>query len=380
MHIGVDLTCLMPPRSGVDVAASELVRGLARIDSRNRYTLFLNCEDFSEFRACVPSSFRLRGISLRNRLVRAFAQQVVLPVDCSLRSIDVLHSPAFIGPLFRRRNVRHLVTIHDMTFFTLGKAHSAFHRSRPFLAAVKRSALRADLINVPSTATRDAMIELWPDIPSSRVRITPWGLGAEFFRPASPQEVTEHRARLRLPERFILFTGTIEPRKNVDILIESYRRLIAGAASDAHLVLAGKLGWGYGPVTELLKSPDLQGRVHCLGYVPPEDLPWIYRAASLFVYPSAYEGFGLPPLEAMACGVPVISSRGSALETNLLGAAELTDPGDPAALLAAMRKVLSEPPPSRLQRIQIGLDRARQFTWTRTAETMLECYRELKPS
>jgi glycosyltransferase involved in cell wall biosynthesis len=375
MHIGIDLTSLMPDRTGVDTVVRELVLALRTIDNQNDYTLFLNREDIAEFRTFLPPSFRPLAVSTRNRAIRAFAQQTWLPAACFLHSIDVLHSPAFLTPLVHA-GTRQLVTVHDMTFFTLPEAHSSLHRSRVFRQAVKWSAHRADLVHVPSAATRSALLEQWPAVPAERIRVIPWGI-ADAFSPAHTEEIRRHRIQLGLPERFILFTGTIEPRKNVDTLIESYRRLMRNGGSDLHLVLAGRPGWNYQSVMGLLKAGDLRERVHYLGYVKQESLPWVYRAASIFVYPSQYEGFGLPPLEAMACGVPTIASKGSALEDNLHGAAELVEPAKPAVLEAALRKLLAEPPDARGARISAGLKRAREFSWTKTAHAMLTCYGEV---
>jgi glycosyltransferase involved in cell wall biosynthesis len=375
MHIALDLTSLMRYRTGVDTVVLELVLSLARIDRKNQYTLFINREDAAEFRRLLPPSFRLLVPSTRNRAIRAFVLQTVFPAACRLSSIDVLHSPAFLTPLFVAGTFQ-VVTIHDMTFFTHPEVHSRLHRNRLFTQAVKWSAHRANLVHVPSEATRTALMEQWPTIPEERIRVVPWGI-ASGFSPANAGEIQEHRRRMGLPERFILFTGTIEPRKNVDTLIETYRRLIRDGASDADLVLVGRLGWNYQSTLALLEAAELRGRVHYLGYVDKQDLPWIYRAASLFVYPSQYEGFGLPPLEAIACGVPTVTSRGSALEPNLREAAELIEAGNPAALETAIRKLLSEPAELRHARIRRGLERARQFSWTKTAQTMLDCYGQL---
>lgn len=145
---------------------------------------------------------------------------------------------------------------------------------------------------------------------------------------------------------------------------------------DEHLVLAGRLGWGYEDLLAQRATPALRARVHLLGYVSQEDLPLVYAGARLCVYPSLEEGFGFPPLEAMASGVPVVSSRSSSLAENLEGAGELVPPDDVAALAAAMRRLLDDEP-LRAARVQAGLTRADAFRWTDTARATIACYREV---
>jgi alpha-1,3-rhamnosyl/mannosyltransferase len=156
-------------------------------------------------------------------------------------------------------------------------------------------------------------------------------------------------------------------------LVEAYRRLVEAGAIKEHLVLAGKLGWGYEALLTQVSLPSLRGKVHLAGYVDQKDLPAVYAGARLFVYPSLHEGFGFPPLEAMACGVPVISTRSSSLAENLARAAELVAPDDIAGLAAAMQRLLTDDT-LRAARRTLGLEQARQYRWERTARETLESY------
>jgi alpha-1,3-rhamnosyl/mannosyltransferase len=209
------------------------------------------------------------------------------------------------------------------------------------------------------------------------VRVTPLGVNGEFRPADGDDDLARHRRRLGLPDRYVLFVGTIEPRKNLETLLDAFERLADPVTS---LVVAGRLGWGYRDLLAKLEKLERDGRAQRLGFVPQADLPWVYRAATLFVSPSLYEGFGFPPLEALASGVPVIASRGSAHDDNLAGAAELVAPDDTDALAATLRLLLAESSGARRLRIERGLARARDFTWRRTAELLLECYRDLVPS
>lgn len=370
MDVGIDLTALTKEPTGVDTYMREFVLALGRVDRRTRYQIFVNREDLSSFRGRLPENYQLRGWCLRNRWVRAAFQQVVLPAACEAMRVDVLHSPSFLAPRLRWRT-RHLVTVHDMTFFTMRNLHSLMRRSILFRYTVKRCALQADMINVPSNATRRDLLELWPEVDERLVRVTKAGIGAEFSSGEST-EVKEHRCRLGLPEEYVLFVGTIEPRKNLQLLVRAFGRLKTGA----DLVLAGKLGWGYEALLAEVNKRGLTSRVYMPGFVSPKDLPWVYRGARIFVYPSLYEGFGFPPLEAMACGIPVVATKGSALEENLRGAASLVS-AHAADELARVMAWLLEDDQAWVAHRDAGLRRAAEFNWESAARTIQECYFEL---
>jgi len=370
VRVGIDLTALTAEPTGVDTYLREFVLALGQVDHATHYEIFTNWEDRQLFADRLPGNFRLRAWCLRNRGARAAFQQGLLPGACEAMGLDVLHSPSFLAPRLRWRT-RHLVTVHDVTFFTMPQLHSKLRRSLLFRYAVARCALAAHMINVPSKATRRDLLSLWPEVDERRVRVTAAGIGAEFT-PGDSVEVRRHRRRLGLPKEYVLSVGTIEPRKNLEFLLEAFGRL----NRETHLVLAGRMGWGYGRLFAEMKKQNLAGRVHLTGYVPAADLPWVYRGARVFAYPSLYEGFGFPPLEAMACGIPVVATRGSALEENLRDAATLVPTDGTDELAAALGKLLRDER-ARSEHREAGLQRAAEFGWDRTARAILECYREL---
>jgi glycosyltransferase involved in cell wall biosynthesis len=374
MHTAIDLTALLAEATGVDNYILRLVRHLSRIDQANDYTLFVNYEDRGLFRGWLPRNFTIIPCSVRPRPVRLLFQQLGLPVAARLLDIEVIHSPSFIMPLYRGKQ-RHLLTIHDMTSFSLPECHIPLRRSVPYCRALLASIRRADLVSVPSRFTQQAILDLMPEVPQERIQVIPLGVGEEF-QPRAPDDVQHTRKRLQLPWPYILYVGTIEPRKNLPCLVESYQQLIAGGDIPEHLILAGRWGWDYQALLTQVNSPALRGRVHLQGYIPQRDLPWLYAGARLFVYPSLQEGFGFPPLEAMACGVPTIASLSSALAENLRGAAELVPPNNCEALTAAMRRLLQDEQLHAQHRTQ-GLARAAQFRWEETARHTLNCYKTL---
>ncbi len=374
MKVAIDLTALMPKTTGIDTYLVEMVRNLAKLDRKSRYTLFLNFADRKRFDGVLGENIAVRACCPRPRPARLLFQQGVLPLASAISGYDVIHSPSFLMPWWRGR-ARHLLTVQDMTFFSMPNLHSSLRGGSIFRKMVGMSIERAHMINVPSETTRRDLLHWFPNVAAEAVRITPLGINPRFC-PAPPAEVAANVKRLGLPPHYVLYLGTIEPRKNVDALVESYAQLVSAGTLDEHLVLAGAPGWNCERIFQRVKAPDLRDRVHLTGYVADQDLPWVYRGASMFVYPSLYEGFGLPPLEAMACGVPVISSSASSLEENLRGAAELIPPGDIAALCRAMER-LAQDRDWRETLIALGVERAAKFRWEETARRILECYREL---
>ena len=371
MRIAIDFTAFIPQMTGIDTYMKQLVSNLAKVDRTNQYRICHNHEDRRVFTNNLPGNFSHTSLSARPRLLRLISQQVMLPVAASGWKADVVHSPSFIMP-YLRGSARHVLTVHDMTSFSHPHCHIALRRSWLYRRMVLASLRRADAVVVPSRATRQAILEFLPDLQPDRIHVTVPGIGEEF-RLCDPASVREVVARLKLPQPYILYVGTLEPRKNLPALVDSYRRLVEAGAIKEHLVLAGKLGWGYEALLKQIQVPALRGRVHLAGYVDQKDLPAVYAGARLFVYPSLHEGFGFPPLEAMACGVPVISTRSSSLAENLERAAELVAPDDIAGLTDAMQRLLTDDT-LRAKRQGQGLEQARQYRWEQTARETVKSY------
>jgi glycosyltransferase involved in cell wall biosynthesis len=246
------------------------------------------------------------------------------------------------------------VTVHDVAFVHTPERFSR-HGARVMLAGLERCR-RADLLLVPSRATADDLATLGFD--SGKVRVVPWGVEAAAVDEADLARV---RDRYGLPERFVLFVGTVEPRKNLARLAEAM-----GYMSDAMpLVVAGAAGWGDAP-------PSGNG-VRFLGFVPPPDLPALYAAAAVFAYPSLQEGYGMPVVEAMAQGTPVVTSAGSATEEVAGGAAVLVDPHDAMSIADGIGRAIADG--DRL--VAAGRARAATLSWDHTADLTVAAYREV---
>jgi glycosyltransferase involved in cell wall biosynthesis len=371
MRVLLDLTALLPEPTGVDTYLRRLPIELGKVDRETRYTVFVNAEDRALLDGELPPNFSVRAASARARPARIVFQQFALPVAAHALAADVVHSPSFILPLLDRRG-RHVLTIHDLTSFSLPETHVALRRSGPYRRAVLASIRRASRIVVPSQAVADELRGLVPELDAPRVEVIPHGIGPEFT-PGAASRARALAARLALPDRYLLYVGTIEPRKGLDTLLDAFARI---SSNPPDLVVAGRLGWKYDDLLARIRAWPGPGRVRLLGYVDAADLPALYAGAAAFVYPSRSEGFGFPPLEAMASGTPTIATDTSSLRENLRGAAELVPPGDAAALADALRRLLDDEQ-LRSERRAGGLERAAQFRWEATAARTLRCYRDV---
>jgi glycosyltransferase involved in cell wall biosynthesis len=373
VRVGLDLTALLPEATGVDVSLLGLARALLRDDRDTAYTLFVNREDRARFAGWADTA-RVAPLCLRPRAARLTFQQVLLPAAAAALRLDVVHSPSFIMPLVRG-TARHVLTVHDLTSFSRPDAHVPLRRSAAYRRAVAASVRRADVVTVPSRFVRQDLLRRFPEVTPDRVHVLPWGID-DAFRAGARDTARRRLAHLALPERYVLFVGTLEPRKNLRTLLAAWRRLLETGTACGDLVLAGRLGWDYDGLLADLAATPLAGRVRRLGYVAQDDLPSLYAAAEVFAYPSLEEGFGFPPLEAMACGVPVVASCGSALAENLQEAAVLV-PANDAALLADAIAHLQHDDAHRAVLIRHGRARAATFRWSETAAAARALYAAL---
>jgi glycosyltransferase involved in cell wall biosynthesis len=285
--------------------------------------------------------------------------------------VDLFHAPDFTLPPVRR--ARTLVTVHDLAF--LLRPESAQEGLRLYLEqVVPRSIARADYVLTDSENTRNDVICLMDAAPE-RVFVIPGGV-APMFRPAS-EDAIENVCRARgIARPYILSAGTIQPRKNYPTLIEAYDRLRTRTHLPHQLVIAGGRGWLTDATFERAGRSAFHDDIHFAGFVPDEELIALYSGASVFAYPSYYEGSGLPIWEAMACGAPVVCSNTSCLPECAGDAALLVSPDDPEGLSEVMETVCSDTELAADLRRR-GTDRALSFQWSDSAQRLLALYRQL---
>lgn len=297
-------------------------------------------------------------------------EQFVAPFATSRSHLDVLFCPVNVVPL--ACPVPSVVTVHDVAFLAYP---AAFHTAkRRYLTAMTRlSVHRARRVIAVSAHTRDDLVHRFGMRPE-QVTVIPNAADARF-RPATDSEtVAQFKQANHLPDRFVLFVGTLEPRKNLRRLIEAFALLTADDAV-TKLVIVGASGWLTSDLAPLVQAHSLIDRIVFTGYVSDADLPSWYQAATVFCYPSLYEGFGLPVLEAMACGTPVVTSRTSSIPEVTGDAALLIDPTDVPGLARALQSVLSDEARQR-QMSDAGIARSHTFSWQSTAAATLDVIRD----
>jgi glycosyltransferase involved in cell wall biosynthesis len=299
--------------------------------------------------------------------VRVLWEQVAQPAALRRIGADLVHGPAFVGPLLSPCPT--VVTIHDLSFIRFPVLFRPANRL--YLTVLTRlSARRARrLIAVSAHAAAESV--RWLGVPKERVDVVYHGVESAF-RPLSGEVVAAFRQRRGLPERFVLFVGTLEPRKNLVRLVDAFARTRDSAVK---LILAGGRGWLYDDLFAQVEALGIDDRVIFPGYVPSEDLPFWYNAATVMAYPSLYEGFGLPVIEAQACGTPVLTSNVSSLPEAAGDAAVQADPYDVEALAAGLDWLLSDGDLRRELR-ERGLVHAARFRWDHTAQETARVYRQ----
>ncbi|MCX6020494.1 MAG: glycosyltransferase family 1 protein, partial [Chloroflexi bacterium] len=311
MHIGINAHLMEFGQSfrnaGIGKYVAHLVRALGDVDQENRYTVFTG--PLPPGGLDLPPNFTVRPSRLPTGRapVRILWEQLVQPWLVRSAKLDVLHCPGFVAPLGGGAPV--VLTIHDLSFFRFPERLPAGRR-RYLQAFTRVSAGAARLILCDSHHTAHDVHEIL-GIPRERMRVVYPGVEPRFA-PQPAHHVAEFRRRAGLPDRFLLYLGTLEPRKNLGVLLRAYARLRPDMP-DLGLVLAGGRGWMVDSLFRELDELGLTGQVILPGYVPDDELPLWYSAATALVYPSVYEGFGLPPLEAMACGSPVVVAQTSSV-------------------------------------------------------------------
>jgi glycosyltransferase involved in cell wall biosynthesis len=371
MNIAIDYTPAVHQAAGIGRYTRGLVAALARLDTRHRFTLLVLGRAGARFTPnSLPANFTLRYAPLSDRWATVLWHRLnlPLPVDVFTGRTDLFHGPSFtLPPSFAPS----LLTVHDLSF--LRYPQGAFPPLLAWLSrAVPRSLRRARAVLADSESTRLDLIELM-GIPAGRITVIGAGVDEHFRRVSDQPALAAVRARYHLPERFILGISTLEPRKNFTGLIAAFNRLAAAGLPDLHLVIAGGKGWLYDDIFAAATASPVSQRIHFPGFVADEDLPALYTLADLFAFPSHYEGFGIPVLEAMACGTPVVCADNSSLPEVAGDAALLVPAADSQALADALHLLLIDTS-LRESLVARGLEQVKKFAWEAAARRLLAVY------
>jgi len=373
MHIGIDAHAIGARQGGNETYIANLIKSLAEIDGDNLYTIYLAdagaAAQWRESFATRYKNFSLRLLPPPTPLVRV---PVYLTYELFRRPVDVLHVQ-YTAPPFCRVPV--VVTIHDLAFERMPETFTR-RGSFQLKLTVRRTAKKAARIATVSEYSRQDLLDIYK-LPPEKVVVTYNGVESSFTtQPSVQNEVEEIRRRFGISRDFLLAVGSLQPRKNLVRLIRAYARLRSERQDfRPQLVIVGRKLWLANEIFDEVKKQRWADDVILTGYVADEDLPALYRAARAFVYPSLFEGFGLPPLEAMACGTPVVTSDVSSLPEIAGDAALLIDPNDERALANALIEVVNNDR-LRAELREKGIAQAKKFTWRDAAEKTLRLYQE----
>ncbi len=369
MRITIDYTPALRQTAGIGRYTRGLVAALAEIDRHNNYSLF--CAGEAPDRKTWPENFTVRVSNVPARWLTAgwHRLRLPLPVERLAGDCDIFHSPDFSLPPLR--SARGVVTVHDLSFLRLPE--HADPGLRDYLEkSVPQAVARARRVLADSENTKRDLIELL-GVAEGKISVVPAGVETRFRPVRDTVKLAEVRARYDLPDWFILSVGTLEPRKNLARLIAAYGQMRRQTGLPHALVLAGKPGWLYQGMYDQVAREGLSQHIHFPGFIADDDLPALYTLADLVAFPSLYEGFGLPPLEAMACGTPVVSSNNSSLPEAVGSAALLVDATDVDGLADAMARVLGNAS-LRVRLADLGRAQAARFTWDAAAHKLLKAY------
>lgn len=373
MNIGLNALLMGGTRAGIGNYIYNLLKALACVDADNKYQVFVNKQYpaglWAHNQEPVPVNLTSQG-----SWARILWEQILLPSSIAKRDIDIMHFPDYSLPVLLGSKPS-IITVHDLTYklfpetFSRGKLLTK-------LALLGPSLRKAAGIIAVSNNTKKDLIEVCGVSPE-RITVIHNGVDPEVFKPMESGKVREQLAvKYNLEPGYILYVGTLEPRKNITTLIKAFKILKKSRRLPHKLVIAGGKGWLYREIFQAVSELGLEQEVLFTGYISADELPLFYNGAGVFVYPSLYEGFGLPPLEAMACGIPVVTSDSSSLPEVVGDAGIMVNPTEVEALSDAIDRILSDCQLADRLSVQ-GLQRAQGFTWEQCSRKTMAVYAQV---
>ncbi len=379
MRIGIDIRSLAAGRrTGVEEYTIGLLQELFRIGSEHTYVLFFNAWGRGEPDLSWAQRFphvTIKRFRIPNKLLNLCLWYLKRPrLDRLIGGVDVFFMPN-LNFAALSREVKLIVTAHDLSFEFFPEMFAWRQRLWHFAVNFRSLLRRADAVIAVSASTKDDLVTRY-GIAASKIHVILSGIDARFA-PADRNDVSllAVQEKYQLPYKFILYLGTIEPRKNLGALLSAFeafqREAVGEEMSRYELVLAGRPGWKYEELFQAIDQSPVRDKIRLIGFVEDRDKPALYNLASVFVYPSFYEGFGFPPLEALACGVPVIASDSASLPEVVGEAGVLIDPYRPDEILQAFRGILGDKS-YQMKLRERALARRSDFTWGRVGRSFLE--------
>lgn len=380
MKICIDVRCLMEGRrTGVEEYVLGLLEELFKLDQKNEYVLFLNSWKEPSFDFSVFLKFKnvkIKRLRIPNKLLNFLFWYCGWPkIDRLVGGADVVFFPnIFFGAVSKKTKL--IVTIHDLSFERHPEYFSLKRKWWHIFINAKKICRRADKIIAVSSSTKNDLTSIY-SIDPEKIEVVLSAVGAKFkVIDRNNGQLVKVKEKYSLPYKFILFLGTIEPRKNIIGVVKAYNALQEYAREKNQklekykLVIAGEKGWLSEKIYSEISASKHKNNIQVINFVADEDKEYVYNLASFFVYPSFFEGFGFPPLEAMKCGVPVIASNNSSLPEIIGNAGILIDNEKPDEIFRAMREILEN---TKLREILVkkGLEKSKEFNWRKTAKKTL---------
>ncbi len=371
MRIGINALFMIPGIvGGSETILRNLVSQLASIDSQNEYVLFTNRENSGSFNLDQPNFFEVRcPVPARFRPARILWEQFILPIQCQWHGIDLLHSPGYVSPI--ALPCPSVVSVLDMNYFFFPEDWSKLALLALKILVPLSARSSREIIVLSQSSKRHIMKAL--RISEDKISVTYMGVNKIFHLRHNRREILKIKNRIGIKGDFILSVANSHPHKNLRRLLQAYYILRRDKGITHQLLLTGNPGRDHSELVRTVRKLGMGHEVIFMGYLPHHQMPLVYQAADLFVFPSLYEGFGLPILESMACGTPVVSSNAASLPEVVGGAGILVDPYDVNEMAAAMYQVLTDKKSARAM-IGEGIKQAKNFSWAETAKQTLAIY------
>lgn len=374
MIIGIDARMYGPLHGGIGRYIEKLIVELEKLDTQNEYRIFLNADNWPDYQ---PQNPKFRKV-LANIPWYGWREQVLMPGLVKRNRVDLMHWPHWNVPIFY--NGKSIVTIHDLILWHFPSRQTStldpwFYWIKYFFfrLLLRWVIKRADKILVPSEFTRNDVLKIF-SLPLEKVIVIYEGAGQRMGAFGAPKK--NFLSQLTIYQPYVLYVGSAYPHKNLDNLLEGFEKFNQRHPWEYQLVLAGRDSYFYQRLKNLLHSRYYQLPIVLTGFVPDNHLPWLYERASGCVFPSFYEGFGLPGLEAMQAGVPVAAANSSCLLEIYGPAAVYFDPCQPEEIASSLEQILTQPR-LRSELKQKGLERAQKFSWARCAQDTLQAYQSV---
>ena len=368
MKIGIDIRCLMEKQySGISEYTYNLLDNLFKIDQKNQYFLFYNAKKLSSIPKFNYSNVKFKSYNFPNKLFNlALRYLKIIEIDKLIGGVDVFLIPNFLF-LNLSKKCKKILIVHDLSFELFPEFFTFKAKLWHKLINAKKMCHDANTIVTISENTKKDIINLY-DINPGKIFVDYPGISNIFFKNISDKDIIDVKNKYKLPKKYIFYLGNLEPRKNVRTLLKSYESI---DDPEIELVIAGGKAWKYQDIYKQVQNSSKKEKIHFLGYVDNNEKPVLYSLANIFVYPSFYEGFGLPPVEAMSCSCPVITSNNSSLVEVVKDNAITINPHNTNDLTQAINLLLSdENLYNRLK--ENGRSCIGEFNWKNSASRILE--------